>query len=282
MTGYIRPVEPELRVREFNIYNSYYCGLCKEIGETYGQASRLLLNHDMTFLALFLGGLTGGKDHIEMHHCIVHPLAKKPVENIEQSIRYAADMLIILAYEKYEDDRRDNDKSEIHGTLTGLKRKYQNACSLHPVTSDKLHEYFLELYSYEEKGKADIRKMATAFGNGLAAICTGYSMPEETRRIVEPFAENLGKWLYLIDIMDDFEEDKRLGRFNPMIDLGIPNREKAVEIMEPAMYFYLDEMCKAYDLLHFRKNKDILDNIVFLGLRQKTEEVLKGEKKNGK
>ena len=60
---------------------------------------------------------------------------------------------------------------------------------------------------------------------------------------------------------------------------GIVIKDKGADA---APNFYLDEMCKAYDLLKFKKNKEILDNIVFLGLRKKTEEVLKGESKNGK
>ena len=282
MTGYIRPVESELKVREFEIYNSYYCALCKELGETYGQVSRLMLNHDMTFLALFLGALTGGKDTIEMRHCIVHPLKKKPVEFMEQSIHYAGDILIILAYEKWQDDVQDHEKSEFSGTVRRLKAKHRHASELHREVSDRVHEAFQELYSYEEKGKADIRRMATCFGEAIATVFSGYGLPENVKRVVRDFSLNLGKWLYLIDIMDDFESDQMNGRFNPLTDVGVKTREQAVEFMQPAMYFYLDEMCKAYDLLKFKKNKEILDNIVFLGLRKKTEEVLKGESKNGK
>ena len=282
MTGYIRPVESELKVREFEVYNSYYCGLCKEIGETYGQVSRLMLNHDMTFLALFLGGLTGGKDRIEMRHCIIHPVKKKPVEDLEQAIKYACDMLMILGYEKHQDDVQDHEKSTAAGRLVRLKAKYRIASDLHPGIAEQVHEHFQALYEFEKKGKSDIRQMATCFGEGLAAVFTGYGMQEDLRRVVRDFALNLGKWLYLIDIMDDLESDLMNGRFNPLIDQGFQSRKQAVSMMEKAMYYYLDEMCKAYDLLPFRKNKEILDNIVFLGLRNKTEEVLKGETKNGK
>ena len=36
-------------------------------------------------------------------------------------------------------------------------------------------------------------------------------------------------------------------------------------------------MLKAYDLIQFKKNKEIIDNVVYLGLRRKTEEILKGK-----
>ena len=59
--------------------------------------------------------------------------------------------------------------------------------------------------------------------------------------------------------------------------MGVRNVKQARQMMEPAMYYYLDEMCKAYDLLEFKKNKDILDNVIFLGLRKRTEEILSGK-----
>ena len=64
---------------------------------------------------------------------------------------------------------------------------------------------------------------------------------------------------------------------------SFPDFKKAGELTEPTLYFHLDEMLKAYDLIKFKKNKSIIDNIVYLGLRRKTEDVLEGKKKkNGK
>ncbi len=277
MTGYILPIKQELKVREFETYNAYYCGLCREVGETYGQLTRLWLSNDMAFLALFLGALTGEDDHILKKHCIIHPIGKKPVETIEQSIRYAADMMVILGYEQYRDDVRDNERSELQGRLLRYKRRYRRAYELHPDVADEVNRNFMMLYQYEVKGQSDIKEMASCFGGALAAVFSGYKLDDETKRIVGDFALNLGKWLYLIDIMDDFESDRMEHRFNPMLDMGVRNVKQARQMMEPAMYYYLDEMCKAYDLLEFKKNKDILDNVIFLGLRKRTEEILSGK-----
>ena len=280
MLGYILPEKPELRVREFELYNGYYCGLCKEIGENYGQIARLWLSNDMAFLAMFLGALTGGDDHLEYKHCIMHPIAKKPVEAYEQAIKYASDMMIILGYENFMDDVRDNEKASWEAKLLRLEKKYQKARKLHPEVADIIHTNLQQLYAQEVQGKSNVKEMSECFGKVMAAVFTGYNIPSEQLRTVYTFADNLGKWLYLLDIMDDFEDDMREFRFNPIVDLGIQSREKAVEMAEPALYHYLGEMAKAYDLLEFRKNKDILDNVIFLGLRRITDDVLKGKERD--
>lgn len=33
MFGYIIPFKPELKIKEYEIFKAYYCGLCKAIGE---------------------------------------------------------------------------------------------------------------------------------------------------------------------------------------------------------------------------------------------------------
>ena len=40
MSGYVRPLKGDLRVREFARYRSIYCGLCKAIAGMYGHIAR--------------------------------------------------------------------------------------------------------------------------------------------------------------------------------------------------------------------------------------------------
>ena len=58
MFGFIRPVKPELRVREVDRFQAVYCGLCHEIKRRYGRMQTWFLSYDMTFLALVLGAVT--------------------------------------------------------------------------------------------------------------------------------------------------------------------------------------------------------------------------------
>jgi hypothetical protein len=76
MFGYVRPLKPELLVREFSRYKSIYCGICKQIGHDYGQLPRLALGYDLTLLAVLLLPRPGGSrpSNRRLHH---QPMAEK-------------------------------------------------------------------------------------------------------------------------------------------------------------------------------------------------------------
>ena len=46
--------KPEMKFREFDLYQAYYCGLCRSLKERYGKRGQITLSYDMTFLALLL------------------------------------------------------------------------------------------------------------------------------------------------------------------------------------------------------------------------------------
>ena len=50
MFGYVTANEPELKVKDFQRYKAYYCGLCHILKEKYGHVGQLTLTYDMTFL----------------------------------------------------------------------------------------------------------------------------------------------------------------------------------------------------------------------------------------
>lgn len=279
MKGYVEPEKAELRLREYEIYNAYYCGLCKEAGENYGQFSRLALSHDMTFMALFLGAFAEEPDEIAHQHCIIHPLVRKPIELKSQAVKYAADMMMILTGESFMDDVKDGEKSSLPGRIMGVMKQYEKAANLHSKEAKAINENLQKLYSMEKTNKIDVNQMAAYMGEVMRIVFTSYTLPADQEAQVGEFAMNLGKWIYMIDVLDDFEEDKAQGRFNPMLAMGAKERAQVVGALQPSLEYYLNEMGKAFDLITFKKNGDIVKNVVFFGLRRRTEEVLSGKRK---
>ena len=50
MFGYIVVNQPELKMKEYDEYRKYYCGLCKSLKDRYGARGQISLSYDMTFL----------------------------------------------------------------------------------------------------------------------------------------------------------------------------------------------------------------------------------------
>ena len=55
MFGYVMPRMEDLTQEERERYHAAYCGVCRALGERFGQRCRVALTYDMTFLALLLG-----------------------------------------------------------------------------------------------------------------------------------------------------------------------------------------------------------------------------------
>ena len=70
MYGYIVMNKPELKIREYERYRAYYCGLCKSLKTDAGMRGQISLSYDMTFLALLLSALYEPETVEKKEHCI--------------------------------------------------------------------------------------------------------------------------------------------------------------------------------------------------------------------
>ena len=57
MFGYVIVNKGEMKFREFDVYHSWYCGLCQALKYRYGRVGQFTLSYDMTFLVMLLGSL---------------------------------------------------------------------------------------------------------------------------------------------------------------------------------------------------------------------------------
>lgn len=78
MFGYVTVNKGDLTFNEFDVYRSYYCGLCRSLYEQYGPGGQLTLSYDMTFLVMLFDSLYEPETTKERIKCIVHPFKKQP------------------------------------------------------------------------------------------------------------------------------------------------------------------------------------------------------------
>ena len=91
MFGYIIVNKQELKFREFDVYQSYYCGLCQSLKERFGRRGQLTLSYDMTFVALLLSALYDEPVESSTCKCVAHPF-EAHATNRSVFTDYAADM----------------------------------------------------------------------------------------------------------------------------------------------------------------------------------------------
>lgn len=107
MFGYIRPFQPELRIKEYEAYKSVYCGLCKELGRQYGIFARFTLSYDFTFLAILSMAVQKDPPEFGKIRCLINPLKKCSACHKDGITDRIAAQAMITLYYKCQDQLSD-------------------------------------------------------------------------------------------------------------------------------------------------------------------------------
>lgn len=321
MLGYVKIDKGELKVREYEVYTGYYCGVCKSIGRRYGQLPRMVLSYDAAFLAILLASLSDESDTPVQEHCIAHPVIKKKTVIRNRAIDYAGDVMLILAWYKLADDAADEGKAYAKPVMLMMKRIFRRLNSLYPELCSSVKCHLSALSALEREKCASIDMAAEAFSKIMEDIFTeglravygseppqqtspgadhsdygisgasgmqdepcGFASPgNDTRELLARAGYHLGKWVYMIDAVDDIEENIESGAYNPLLfrfGFNAAN-ETADEFrarIEPDLrfnlYHYLAMLSRCTDSLDIRKNAGIIENVIYFGLNRKTEEII--------
>lgn len=306
MFGYVKPFQPELKIKEFDTYKAVYCGLCKQLGRSFGPFSRFTLSYDFAFLAMLDMALEEGCPTFRRERCFVNPLKKKfcCCENRSQDFSAAAAM--VMVYYKVKDNLRDE----------GFGGRLRPVCSTPwqlppgrrrrsaiPGWTRSSAACMRSRASWSRRAAARIDEAAEPTAKAMSALCgmmTRTTAPDggqSQRRVLERLGYLLGRWIYLVDAMDDLEEDLRKKRYNPFIlsarrplqeppepaatqgDVPPPEgtagppgelQERLDVLLERAagsVNLTMGEIANAYELLDLNRYQSLLDNVIYLGLK---------------
>jgi len=131
MFGYIAINKAEMKFKDYDMYHSYYCGLCKCLKECYGIRGQMTLSFDMTFLIVLLTGLYEPQTQREVVNCIAHPF-EKHVARTNHFTDYAAAVNIVLTYYKCKDDWDDERSRKGYMAARMLKSKVESIRGRYP------------------------------------------------------------------------------------------------------------------------------------------------------
>jgi hypothetical protein len=283
MFGYVMPDKPDLKIKEFELFKAYYCGVCKSIGKRYGLLPRLTLNYDSTFLALLFTSLRGDVLKVKRERCIVHPVKKRAAIKENEIIDYASDINVILAYYNLEDKRRDNGSKLSAAAMLVLKSDFKKLRSKYSGKCDIIENRLKELDKLEKEKCSTMDAAAEPFAKLMEEVLDYKEVfkDEKLRNLLRWIGYNMGKWIYILDAYDDLEEDIKDKHYNPLIYQYSYNNEdikafklRIKEQVEFNLIYTLSEISKAFELLELKQNRGLVDNIVYMGMLRKTEQIL--------
>lgn len=263
MFGYVRPCRPELKCRDFDLYQATYCGLCCCLRRRYGWIAPMTLTYDFTFLALLLWE---PEEHFRpcRGRCHANPLVQKAICPDSPALALAADESIILTWWKLRDSVEDNG---FWGGLPAralsllLRPAYRKAVGRCPSFDREARSCLRELSDLEEEGCPSLDRTADAFARLLQSAAPAQG---ERGRVLGQLLYHLGRWIYLADARDDIQEDVRRGRYNPVAARYGPAGDD--EALALTMDNSLARMGAALQLGDFGCRRAILENVIYLGL----------------
>lgn len=270
MYGYVTVNKAELKFREYDIYHSFYCGLCRKLKEKYGKVGQFTLSYDMTFLLMLLTGLYEPETFTKGIKCIAHPFDKKP-SRINEITDYVADMSLILSYYKCKDDWIDDKKVSKLAYSKLLKYKYKKIEVDQTEKIEIIDSLLKELRNKEKVIEKDIDIMAGKFGNVMAEVFVYKKDVWENN--LRKIGFYLGKFVYLMDAYEDIEEDIKNKNYNPLLPYyeSLDFEEKCFKLLTMMM----GECSKEFELLPIIENAEILRNIIYSGVWSHYEEIRK-------
>ena len=274
MFGYVRPYVPELRVRDNEYFRAIYCGLCRSLGKCTGTLSRMTLNYDFVFAALFRLSATGKATEISPRRCIAHPIKKRPMAKPCEELDFCARIAILLSFHKVADDISDERGAKrfrakfLKALMKGMRKRARKEL----LEADKIISDGLAIMSEMEKSNIpSVDVFADEFGKLMGALLS-IGLDGAAFRIIKKVGFHLGRWLYIIDAADDYSDDIENGRFNPLALMyeEKPLDEPQKENVFNALSAELMEIYSAFELLDRADGQDeifnIIDNILRLGM----------------
>lgn len=291
MFGYVTACKMELKIKDFEKYKAYYCGVCKAIKINFGNLPRLTLNYDMTFLAILLDSFEESSCKYVRQRCVTHPVKKRVVIIDNASLDYAAFCNVALVYYKLLDNVKDDNsaKSKLYSFFLEnyLKGSKANLMPTRLFIEKSLND--LSLLESEPTGKT-LDEFSHPFAELTAFIISSFYKDQVFYQDLYKIGYNLGKWIYLIDALDDLEKDMKEKKFNAInksYNLENLPYEEFYKNIENRIDFVLvacaAQCHNSLKKLPLKKNIDLLDNILKYGLMEKMDKVFKrSECKNEK
>lgn len=278
MFGYVRAREDTLPPGGWEAYQAVYCGLCHTMGRRYGAFSRNFLNYDFAFLAMLLAPVDA--ESIQgCLRCPLHPVRGKAVCPGGDWLNTAAGESVILTHWKLRDTAQDGGfgaRLGARGLALALNRGYQRARAEFPDFDETAARLLAELRGLESEGCPSIDRTADCFARLLAAAAPRQGNGARARTL-EQLLYHLGRWIYLMDGVDDLEEDRRAGRYNPVAARFPQWTTVDKAYLRQMMDHSLALAGAAFQLLAPNPWHGVLENILYSGLPGVEELVFSGQ-----
>lgn len=281
MFGYIRVYKPDLKISEYETYKSIYCGLCQQLGQEYTPLARMTLSFDFTFLAALNMALAEDKPVYTKRKCPANPLKKCIMADLREIQSHCCDCAVLMLWYKLEDDLKD------HGTASRLRAAalypaarlaYRKAAQRRPELDQLIGNNMRLQAETEAACTASVDLASEPTAQVLSGLFSTLSEDPVQKRVLERLGYLLGRYVYLCDALDDLEDDREKGNYNPFLADQSAGPEQ-IETAIGTLYLTIAEAAKTFELLELKRFEPILANILYLGMKETVDSIVSKKEK---
>ena len=282
MFGYIRPDMGELKTKHVALYRSVYCGICRCGGKRISPFTRFLLNYDFVFLAVVRLAVTGEKYVITPRRC-GYTLRKRGVMEENEALLFASAAFGSLCFYKALDDIKDEKGFKRLYTRLSLpffKRMAKKAERLYPGIGDAVRIPLEKLSRLEKDGCAVPDEAADSFAE-VTANMASFGLEGAQSRVARDIGYHIGRFVYLIDALDDMEKDEKSNSYNPLnlAYSGSKGVNKNIDFIRRTLLDSGAAISRSYALADGSSFDGIIYNIAGYGIQAAVDKVINKEKK---
>ena len=191
---------------------------------------------------------------------------------------------ILLSYQKPNDGVIDGDGVKYRVVRRVLKKPFRAAKKQCPEIWDEVQKSYARQREVEKSRVASIDRAADPFANLLRKL-PELILGVQTDDNLKGLCYNIGKFVYLVDALDDITDDFKHKRYNPFLAAygDFTDRKSFIAAHKTELEFCFNGICSraadCFNAMRFTQSYSLIRNIVFCGLPGKAKELLQSEKK---
>lgn len=283
MFGYLDIEKGTLNDGQRGLWQTFMCGLCFSTKKLYGNYPRMFITNDVNFFNVLFHSVLNYDVQIDNKRCFSHPVKKRSVLRVSELTDRLATANVLLTYWNIYDDVLDDNSAKKKAALKLFKSSYVAARKQFADLDEILSRRYAELQSLEKSDCTSVDRVAHSFAALSQDFCRTV-LKENSNEYIETLCYNVGKWIYLIDALDDVQKDLKKHDYNVFVkSYNITNVKELtnyVDEIEFEMYSVLNRIAQAYNDLNLTKYTCILDNALFESIRNKTRDTINKFKQN--
>lgn len=247
---------------------------------------RVTLSYDLTFLALLQLSLREGSVCYEKKRCVCNPFKKCRYLPCQGGLALPAAASVLLVYYKLCDDIADEGplKSLLFRFLRQLlKKAHRKAAADFPKLEQHIAAYLAAQQRVELQKNPGVDAAAEPTAQMLSALFSACAQGGE-QQALQRLGYCLGRWIYLIDAAADLKKDLKKKRFNPLAAEfagGVSAAGLQARVL-PLLNISAAAAAEAFEQIEIKRFKNILGNIVYLGLQNSAAHLFLVKEKNVK